>query len=228
MARVLVTGAAGFIGKHVVSSLVECVHEVHACHVADLSPGDRPDVVRHRADLLDQASRERLVSDVHADIMLHLAWYSAHGLFWSSPENLRWASASIDLARAFYAHGGRRFVGVGTCVEYAWGLEEPMDEASTRLEPTTLYGASNDAVRRVLDAYARTSGLSWAWARVFFLYGPVRSKRRRKTIRRIHRARYCAEKMLYARMDSKSETSCTYRMWDERWAPSQTRTSADR
>ena len=52
--------------------------------------------------------------------LLHLAWYAEPGLFWRSPENLRWVEASLRLLRAFAEHGGQRAVMAGSCAEYAW------------------------------------------------------------------------------------------------------------
>lgn len=38
--------------------------------------------------------------------------------------------------------------------------------------PATLYGAAKDGLRRILQAYTATAGLSLAWGRLFYLYGP--------------------------------------------------------
>ncbi len=40
------------------------------------------------------------------------------------------------------------------------------------MRPATLYGAAKDGTRRILEAYAGETGLSFAWGRLFFLYGP--------------------------------------------------------
>ncbi|WP_342150930.1 NAD(P)-dependent oxidoreductase [Methylorubrum sp. SB2] len=43
---------------------------------------------------------------------------------------------------------------------------------SAPCRPTTLYGAAKDGLRRILSAYAAGTGLSLAWGRLFYLYGP--------------------------------------------------------
>ncbi|MFY9293943.1 MAG: NAD(P)-dependent oxidoreductase [Methylorubrum rhodinum] len=43
---------------------------------------------------------------------------------------------------------------------------------SAPCRPATLYGAAKDGLRRILSAYAASSGLSLAWGRLFYLYGP--------------------------------------------------------
>ena len=65
----------------------------------------------------------------------------------------------------------KRFVGAGTCFEYAWLDHGACDETATPLVPRTLYGTAKDATRRVLETYLASSGVSFAWARLFFLYG---------------------------------------------------------
>ena len=43
---------------------------------------------------------------------------------------------------------------------------------SAPCRPATLYGAAKDGLRRVLSDYAASTGLSLAWGRLFYLYGP--------------------------------------------------------
>lgn len=156
MSRVLVTGAGGFIGRRVVPLLEEAGHEVHAAE----------------GDLLDPATAPRLIESARPSHVLHLAWFTKHGLFWEAPENLPWVEASLGLWRAFAAsEGAERFVGVGSCAEYEWS-EPVLAEASTPLRPASLYGVCKDATRRMLEAASQRAGITFAWGRVFFIYGP--------------------------------------------------------
>lgn len=163
MKRVLVTGATGFIGRHALAPLRAAGHEVHA---VARTPGDDPGVTWHAADLLQSPD---VVREVAPDALLHLAWYAEHGTFWTAPENARWVEASLALLRAF---GGTRVVMAGSCAEYDWttGAERLAEDAP--LAPATLYGESKDALRSAAEAYAGEAGLSFAWGRVFFLFGP--------------------------------------------------------
>jgi nucleoside-diphosphate-sugar epimerase len=102
---------------------------------------------------------------------LHLAWYTAHGKFWTGPENLDWVLASVTLARYFVLAGGRRMVCAGSCAEYDWTNETCfVESAATR--PATLYGVCKNGVREIIDRYSSNHGVSSAWGRLFFLYGP--------------------------------------------------------
>lgn len=172
MKRVLLTGATGFVGRHCPPALVSAGFEVHAVS-SQPPPADAPEgVVWHEADLLARDKGAEVVAAVRPTHLLHLAWYAEHGKFWTSIENFRWVQASLDLFRAFAEAGGRRVVAAGSCAEYEWGGAEPCLEGVTPLKPATLYGACKHALRVMLEAYAAQVGLSAAWGRVFFLYGP--------------------------------------------------------
>lgn len=167
--RVLLTGASGFIGSQVLDLLCERGYEVHA---AARHPGEgRPGVVWHPADLLAPDAAETLARDAQASHLLHLAWYAVPGRFWNAADNERWIDATLRLLRAFGQTGGSRAVMAGTCAEYEWGAEL-LSEHDTPLRPATLYGACKHATHVAAEAVAAQLGVSLAWGRVFFLYGP--------------------------------------------------------
>jgi nucleoside-diphosphate-sugar epimerase len=72
----------------------------------------------------------------------------------------------------------RRFVGVGTCYEYDWPDDAPCVEDGTPLRPHTLYDAAKAGLACVLRRYFAATGVAFAWARLFYLYGPGEDPRR--------------------------------------------------
>ncbi len=175
---VLVTGARGVIGRWAVRALRERGLEVSACGRSSAAPPWLSAIRWIEADLLDVQARRRLIAQAHADALLHLAWITEHGRYWHAPENLDWVGASLDLVRLFAESGGKRVVCAGSCAEYRWTPGGRLDPHRTPLEPHTLYGACKHATHTALTAYARTSGLSFAWGRVFFVFGPGEDRRR--------------------------------------------------
>jgi nucleoside-diphosphate-sugar epimerase len=171
----LLTGATGFLGRHCLAALRARGHEVHA--VARSAPSDPAGAHWHGVDLTDPGASARLVAEVRPSVLLHLAWHAVPGEYWASPENLRWVEASLALLREFARHGGRRVVMAGSCAEYDWRAGD-CSESLTPTNPASLYGAAKHAVQVVLTAYGRQTGLSSAWARVFFVYGPHEHPRR--------------------------------------------------
>jgi nucleoside-diphosphate-sugar epimerase len=170
MSRVLVTGATGFVGARAVEHLRERGHEVHGISSRDVP--DDPGTIWHRVDLLDPDAPKRLMAAVEPERLLHLAWYTEHDRFWSSPENLRWVESTLRLLRAFADGGGQRATLAGSCAEYDWETNGVCVEDETPLRPATLYGASKHATQLVASAYAAVAGIKLAWGRIFFLYGP--------------------------------------------------------
>ncbi len=168
--RVLITGASGFIGRHCVELLRHRSDEVHAVSrhpIASLASA----AIWHPVDLTVPGSAARLFADLRPTHLLHLAWYTVPGRYWTSPENLRWTSVSLDILREFAAHGGNRVVMAGSCAEYEW-KSHTYSEFTTRCRPSTLFGISKHGLNTIADYFATLEGLSYAWARIFFLYGP--------------------------------------------------------
>ncbi len=164
MNRVLLTGGSGFIGRHATAPLVAAGYEVH---VVGRRAG--PGTVSHVLDLMDRQQVADLMQSVRPTHLLHFAWYAEHGKFWSSPLNLDWVAASLNLFRAFADAGGQRAVLAGTCAEYDWTGESHLVEDATPSRPATLYGTCKNAVREIV---LRAGGPAVAWGRIFFLYGP--------------------------------------------------------
>jgi nucleoside-diphosphate-sugar epimerase len=176
--RVLVTGASGFVGVHTLPALHARGYEVHAVSRRP-PPGDDDETRWHAVDLLDAGAARDLLETVAPTHLMHLAWYVEPGSYWDSPENERWASASISLLEAFAATGGRRALIAGTCVEYDWTrASAPLSETETPLAPRGAYGVAKDSLRRETERLAGETGLSTAWARLFFLFGPGEDDRR--------------------------------------------------
>jgi nucleoside-diphosphate-sugar epimerase len=167
--RVLVTGANGFIGQHVVGELRARGADVIA--VSRQGGVSVPGVDSIAADLLTPAGIGE-IGKIRADILVHSAWETRHGYFWNAPENALWQEATLALAQAFLEAGGKRIVALGTCMEYALAGDGPLDEATTPLQPTFPYAIAKDATRQALELLCEAHGASLVWARVFHLYGP--------------------------------------------------------
>lgn len=168
--RVLVTGASGFIGRYCVQVLQERGWEIHAVARRRVDAGVGP-IRWHTHDFLKPAATSRLLADIQPTHLLHLAWYTTPKAYWTAPENMQWVSTSLDLLRAFAEHGGTRSVMAGSCAEYEW-THELYSERDTPCRPASLYGACKHGLDVIASRFAAQVGLSYAWARIFFLYGP--------------------------------------------------------
>lgn len=179
MKRVLVTGGSGFVGRHILTSLAQKGYEVHATTFrATLSPDLRQlPVSWHTCDLLNTQMAADIVKQVSPTHLLHGAWITEHGTYWTSPENLSWIASTAALLRAFSDVGGKRYVGVGSCAEYVWE-SSVYEEANTPEQPATFYGSAKLIAHKMAMAAAETLCFSSATGRIFFAYGPYENSNR--------------------------------------------------
>lgn len=168
--RIVVTGATGFIGRHCLPILTSGGFDVHAVDIR--TPDEKPHGVHwHHVDLLDVKQSQALFDSIRPTHLLHFAWYAKPNEYWNSLENIRWVEGSLHLLRIFRQCGGHRAVVAGTCAEYDWRFGY-CAECVTPLAPSTLYGKCKNALQQLLEGFSQSTGLSSAWGRIFFLYGP--------------------------------------------------------
>ena len=170
MKKIVVTGAGGFLGFHCLPLLIAAGYEVHAISTRNRSSED-PQVIWHCLDIFDSEQVAALFLATRPSHLLHLAWTTRHGSFWHSSDNFEWLKASITILQKFADAGGQRIVFAGTCAEYDWryGL---CSEEITPLKPKSVYGCCKNSLQQLTASFCSQSGLSWAWGRIFFLYGP--------------------------------------------------------
>jgi nucleoside-diphosphate-sugar epimerase len=178
MKTALVTGGTGFIGRQVVPRLRDQGFEVHLVAHRKRSEPDIPEGVHvHHCDLFNFSQQRSLLSRIRPSHLVHFAWCATPGVFWTSPENLRWVQASLELLKNFAAFGGERTVFAGSCAEYDWSFGY-CSEGTTPTAPRSLYGTCKNALRQIFTEYCRQEKISGGWGRIFFLYGPYEATSR--------------------------------------------------
>ncbi|HEV3168101.1 MAG TPA: NAD(P)-dependent oxidoreductase [Isosphaeraceae bacterium] len=177
---VLVTGANGFVGSHVVRRLLASDVNVAAM----VRPGsslarlegldERLEIMR--VDLADADEVRIKISDSKPDACIHLAWYAEPGKYLDAQENLDSLRYSLNLVETLGRTGCRHMVGVGTCFEYELGPSLLTEDSVTK--PQTLYAAAKLAFSLVAAQRLAQLGIGMAWARLFYMYGPYEDERR--------------------------------------------------
>ncbi len=171
--RALVTGAAGFIGSHVLDSCLELGMEVVATD--DLSGGYienvSPDAEFIRGDLRDAQFVAQLWSKHQFDYVYHLGAYAAEGLShfvrgFNYETNL---GASVNLINQAIRNETQRFVFTSSIAVYGDG-QVPMTEDMVPM-PEDPYGISKYAVELDLAAAAKMFGLEFTVFRPHNVYG---------------------------------------------------------
>lgn len=176
MNRLLITGANGFIGRHCLAELASSGHELHAVtsrhyHFSnDRVLGDS--IHWHVCDLLDADASRELMRAIRPSHLLHLAWVTTPGVYWTSPLNETWRVASYNLAEAFIDNAGERLVAAGTCAEYDWNHDGICLESVHHPRPTSPYAIAKLALSQDLAKLCAGRGVAFAWPRLFWMYGP--------------------------------------------------------
>jgi nucleoside-diphosphate-sugar epimerase len=177
---VTLTGATGFVGGQILRNLLErgcsvrvLVRDPSRLHGIPargaLEVVQTPDLFAEGTDRLEELLEA-------SETLVHAAWYAEPGKYLTSPLNLACLTGTLNLASAFVAVGGKRFVGVGTCAEY--DPSAGLMTTDTRLAPNTLYAACKASAFQVLRCFLGTEGVSFAWCRIFYLYGEGEDERR--------------------------------------------------
>ena len=169
MAKILVTGGAGYIGSHTTHYLLGLGHDVQV--VDDLSKGYRhnvPDGRLHKLNLHDGAGLDALMAGAGFDAVVHFAAFIAVGESVREPEiyfqnNL---GGTLSLLAAMRRHDVRRLVFSSTAAVYGNPEGTPIPESAPH-RPVNPYGESKLMVETVLRWLDECSGLRYAALRYF-------------------------------------------------------------
>src|SRR4051812_17991387 len=178
MAKVCVTGAAGFIGGHLAEALLREGHQVFG--LDDFSSGKR-----ENAALLARSANFTLIEGSIADrqaarraiegatFVFHLAAIPSVPLSMAEPErtNAVNVGGTVNVLDAARRHGVSRVVLACSCAAYGDGPEQPKHEL-LQPRPTSPYAAQKIACELYAQTYARAYGLPCVALRFFNVYGP--------------------------------------------------------
>ncbi len=171
-ARVLVTGASGFIGTGLCRSLQSCGARVIATVHGEASH-DTGVMEVHHVDVRDRDAVHALVHVAAPDYVVHLAAVKVGGAGLPDYRSAYQANlfATMHLAEAVINTGScRRFVYLSSAEEY--GRAPVPFDSTAREAPLSAYGLSKLAATQLLQALAATHGLAIAVLRATVVYGP--------------------------------------------------------
>jgi len=177
--KLLVTGANGFIGKYVIKSLLDSSNslKIFAVSQGSNNKATHKNLTWINLDLHDYEATYSALKETAPDVLIHLAWYAEHGKFWTSLENLKWISTTINLLRNFHEFGGKKAFISGTCAEYD-SSPVPCEEDLTPIRPQSIYGKCKDLTHQIAKDLCVNWDLELIWGRIFIPYGPGESLKR--------------------------------------------------
>jgi GDP-4-dehydro-6-deoxy-D-mannose reductase len=171
---VLVTGARGFIGSHLVDHLAAAGHSVVATgRTPPHAPA--PNVRAAALDLTDRAATFALVAETKPDVVYHLAAQSLPGVAWKEPQRTIEANVIgtlhlLDAIREAKLSPTIEFF--GSASEYASNPATNVSIAEDhRLEPSNPYALTKIAAEHLCLLWHRAHGMKIVTVRPFFIVG---------------------------------------------------------
>jgi len=177
--RVLVTGAAGFVGGHSINELKKAGHDIVAMIAPDQPPHSLPPESSAICDLLDAQGLGKIVSRFKPDACLHLAGIAFVPAGWSNPQEVFRVNVigTVNLLEAFRMHQpGARFLAITSSQIYG---QQPRDHLITEDDapaPDNLYALSKWSADGTALLYARRYGMHIMTARPCNHIGPGQSE----------------------------------------------------
>jgi nucleoside-diphosphate-sugar epimerase len=161
--QIIVIGCSGAVGSRLIPILHaqgsrvlgirlngKCLNQNHICT---------------SVNLLDPLESIRF-ENFQPKVLILTSWITTPTIFWESKANEDWVEASKRIVLGFLNLGGEYIVATGTCAEYDWNLNRPLEEID-KPNPATLYGRSK---LKLLNWLAGL-GVPYLWTRTFAQFG---------------------------------------------------------
>ena len=163
--KVLITGANGYIGRHVVKTLLDQGHQVVACDINTDDVDKRAECMNYDLFSLPDENIYHLLGS--PDVCLHMAW--RNGFVHNSPTHMGDLSAHYNFLTALIKGGLKQLAVMGSMHEVGY-WEGAIDE-NTPCNPISLYAIAKDALRRSMEIFTAQNKVIFQWLRCFYVLG---------------------------------------------------------
>ncbi len=170
--RILVTGAGGFVGRHLLRLLQDHPHHTVYALAREVEDLDLPPEQRHAVDLRDREAVAAAMARMQPQILVHLAGTTSVAQSWDDPETTFETNVlgTLHLSQAILPDSLVRWINAGSAEEYA-ARSSPLDE-SDPLRPASPYGTSKVAQEWLLHQMAQQKRFALWQFRAFNQTGP--------------------------------------------------------
>lgn len=177
--KVLVTGACGYIGRHVVAELVRQGHHVIASDFVNTGLPENVEFTDYPIFNGDPDIYDKLGCP---DVLIHLAW--KNGFIHNSPAHMEELSKHVVFLNHMIDAGIWSVSVMGSMHEV--GYWEGAIRAETPCSPLSLYGVSKNALRQSMMLYTQGKNTNFHWLRAFYIFGD--DKRGSSIFAKLHQA----------------------------------------
>lgn len=164
--KIIVTGGSGFLGKHLIRSLVKEGHQVRNIDIRESS-----EIATEIADVRDAELMKKVIKD--ADAVFHLASLIEAGESVKFPQKFvdYNISGTVSVLEAMRENGVSTFLFSSSAAIYGEPLRVPIEEDDRTL-PINPYGMTKLAMEALVSSYVASHKMNGVALRYFNLYGP--------------------------------------------------------
>lgn len=162
--KVLITGAGGYIGRHVVKKFLREGHEVYASDLSYKGVDER--AIRVEEDIF--SGNKHIYELLECpDVLVHLAWRD--GFVHNSEAHMKDLSKHVVFLHHMIKGGLPYLTVMGSMHEVGY-WEGAIDE-NTPCNPMSMYGIAKNALRQDLMLFTKDKEVFLHWLRAYYIYG---------------------------------------------------------
>lgn len=168
MKNVVITGASGYIGSHVVKKMLQYPNEFSVIAAGRSNEGLPSGIKNIPLDILKDAYKSELYEYLgKPEICIHLAW--RNGFQHNATTHIEDLSNHFAFIKNLADSGTRQFIVAGSFREY--GSVNGMVSQDVIVEPENLYTLSKLTLKKALEIYFQDKNICFQWIRPFTVYG---------------------------------------------------------
>lgn len=162
--RILVTGANGYIGKHIVQELLNQNFEVLAADVSFDGMDERVIKIEHNIFSEDEDIYEKMGKP---DACIHMAW--RNGFVHNADSHIEDLPKHFKFIKNMTEGGLKQIAVMGTMHEV--GYHEGAISEDTPTRPLSMYAIAKNALRQMCEVHFKDSDIVFQWIRGYYIYG---------------------------------------------------------
>jgi nucleoside-diphosphate-sugar epimerase len=168
--KIFLTGASGFIGRHVLTKLLAEGHEVLTITRSRISAEETaPNWQQYQADITCWGTFEEQVRAFAPEGCIHAAWAQTHDYSEKVCRINQMASVNL-LGFCFGLPSVKTVTALGSCLEY--GNSSGACVEANVPDPETWFAWCKQSIRHYGEIQAKQTNKSFRWMRIFYAYGP--------------------------------------------------------
>ncbi|MGN0432257.1 MAG: NAD-dependent epimerase/dehydratase family protein [Lachnospiraceae bacterium] len=164
MSNILITGANGYIGKHVVKEVLNRGHKVIAVDVINSGIDERAEFIQ--CSIFDNKEKVEELAD-KADVCIHMAW--RNGFVHNADSHIEELWGHYSFLNTLVERGIKQLVVMGTMHEI--GYWEGAINEFTPANPTSKYGIAKNALRQLIFERVKGTETVLQWLRCYYITG---------------------------------------------------------